>query len=76
MVVELEKIKVKGSGQECPLHLVRVLVFRLFVELGKIKVKGSGQECPLHTNPGKSKKDSPEPPRLSLIQTLPVRRAT
>ena len=32
--------KIKGSGQECPLHTSN----------GNSKVKGSGQECPLHTS--------------------------
>jgi len=33
------KIKVKGSGRECPLYTIKT----------KIKVKGDGQECPSHT---------------------------
>jgi hypothetical protein len=41
------------------------------VQLARVR----GQECPRHTVFHTNKKDSPEPPRLSL-KTLPVRRAT
>jgi hypothetical protein len=46
----------------------------VFVFRNKSNCKGVGQECPTHKGT-KIKKDSPEPPRLSL-KTLPVRRVT
>jgi hypothetical protein len=53
------EIKIKGSGQECPLHTCRadaarveLVPFPVKVKINvriKIKVKGDGQECPSHT---------------------------
>jgi hypothetical protein len=50
----MNKIKVKGRGQECPRHMNKIKVKGRgrgrSRYMNKIKVKGRGQECPRHMN--------------------------